>query len=868
MTRRLLALFALPALLLAPRSSFAQERGAAAFSEAVEGLGTTTRVLMIGAHPDDEDTNLIAWLARGRHVETAYLSLTRGDGGQNLIGDELGEALGVIRTEELLAARRVDGGRQFFSRAYDFGFSKSAEETLRHWPKDTLLGDVVQVVRTFRPHVIVAVFSGTPRDGHGHHQVSGLLAREAYDVAGDSIRFPRARYGAPWTPLKFYRAARFNPDAGTARVDVGEYDPVLGRSFAEIAGESRSQHKSQGFGALQRKGQIWDYVRREATRVNERTDAKAEASLFDGVDTTWARFRTVVSDARQRAALDSLPAVFAAANRTFDARHPERVLPALQRARALLGAICPEEPHACGKARPAMADLESTLASASARVDRALQLAAGLEIDATVTRPATMVGAPTRVEVRVYNRGRLPASIDGIVPIIGRDDLILASTRARPVAPGGVLVDTVDVVLAEPTRPWWLVAPRRGDLFASASTVAENLQNQGARIAVIGGLDVAGSRLPFSLMAPVEYRYAHQVRGEVRVPLAVVPAVSVTLDDAVAYARAGVPLDRQLLVRLRSADTAARDVTVRLELPAGLTADSAARTVRLAGYDAQRAVVFRLRGGLAPGRHAIRVRAESAGETFATGYQLVEYEHIRPQRLYRPAELALEAVDVELPANVTVAYVPGVGDNIPRALAQLGVPMTIVQPGALATAELDRFSTVVVGPRAMQAFPAVTAASSRLLDYARRGGRLVVQYQQDAIARPGLAPLPMTFARPADRVTEETAAVTIVDSASVLRTPNRIGDADWAGWVQERSLYMPRTFAEGWQAPLETHDPGEPPNRGALLVAPVGRGTYVYTTLSFFRQLPAGVPGAARLFVNLLAAEARPAVAGASEGER
>ena len=246
-------------------------------------LEAQMRVLLIGAHPDDEDTNLIAWLQRGGRAETAYLSLTRGDGGQNLIGDELGEALGIIRTEELLAARRVDGAHQFFTRAFDFGFSKSAEETYAHWPRDSVLNDVVTVVRSWRPHVIITMFSGTPRDGHGHHQVSALLGREAYAVAGDTVRFPVSRFGAAWTPLKLYQTARFQPDSATITINVGEYNEDLRRSYAEIAGESRSQHKSQGFGAAQRKGVVWNYVQRKSSRVNEGTPAKSERSIFDGI---------------------------------------------------------------------------------------------------------------------------------------------------------------------------------------------------------------------------------------------------------------------------------------------------------------------------------------------------------------------------------------------------------------------------------------------------------------------------------------------------------------------------------------------------------------------------------------------------------
>ncbi len=298
-------------LVAAPRFLFAQERGAIALGEAVAGLDVTGRVLLIGAHPDDEDTQLLTWLARGRQVETAYLSLTRGDGGQNLIGNELGPFLGMIRTEELLAARRLDGGRQFFTRAYDFGFSKTAEETYTHWPKDSILKDVVTVVRAFRPQVIVAVFSGTPRDGHGHHQVSGMLAREVFDAAADTVRFPtRATLGlGPWSPTKFYRAARFNPAEATLAFNVGELSALRGRTYAEIASESRSQHLSQGFGVLQRRGTSMDYLTLEA--VHDGGVKRREVAPLDGIDAGWTRFAAAALADSGRAALDSLPAAIA-----------------------------------------------------------------------------------------------------------------------------------------------------------------------------------------------------------------------------------------------------------------------------------------------------------------------------------------------------------------------------------------------------------------------------------------------------------------------------------------------------------------------------------------------------------------------------
>jgi hypothetical protein len=337
----------------------------------------------------------------------------------------------------------------------------------------------------------------------------------------------------------------------------------------------------------------------------------------------------------------------------------------------------------------------------------------------------------------------------------------------------------------------------------------------------------------------------------------------------VQFARAGTPLDRSLRVHLRSADTTARAITVRLELPAGLVADSVARTVTLAGYDARATLTFRLRGTLAPGRHAVRATAESGGERFAVGYGLVDYPHVRAQRLYRPATVAVEAVDLRLPERARVAYVPGVSDNVAPALADLGLDVAVLDSASLGTADLARFTHVVVGPRAYEANHALAAANGRLLDWVRAGGTMVVQYGQYEMTAPGVMPYPITLGRPAQRVTLEEAPVRVVDAAApVLAAPNRIGAADWTGWVQERATYMPQTADPRYRTAVALADPGEPDNANAVLVAAVGRGTYVYTTLALFRQLPAGVPGAARLMANLLAARAPAAAPNAASGAR
>ncbi|HEX2716316.1 MAG TPA: PIG-L family deacetylase [Gemmatimonadaceae bacterium] len=840
--RRSLIAALIVALITAPRVLPGQERGATALRELTDALPNTMRVLLIGAHPDDEDTQLIAWLSRGRHVETAYLSLTRGDGGQNLIGNELGEALGVIRTEELLAARRVDGAKQFFARAYDFGFSKSAEEAFAHWPHDTLLADVVTVVRQFRPHVIVAVFSGTPRDGHGQHQVSGIVAREAYDLAGDATKFPARRTAGapPWQPLKFYRAARFNPDGSTLRFNVGEYSPLLGRSYAEIAGESRSQHKSQAFGALQRKGVIWDYVRREATRVMAPADPRAERSMFDGIDTTWGRFARIDGAGEIPPLIDSVQA----AVRREDPRLTTQLLVRLGRRAKRLAPIQ-------ASSQEEGSDLFATAGSLARRAEQAAVLAAGIAIEATVEREVFAAGDTVRVSVAVFNRG-----IDTIAVVGGRGP---QSPNFRPVdsdmphegrAPFlRILPDSVGRYLIRisaerPTLPFWLDAPRSGDMFARATG------QQDTTVGLFAALRLGGGVVTVAL--PVVYRYADPVRGEIQHPVAVVPAVSVALEHAIGYARVGAPIDRVVRAELRSGRNAEQRVAVRVRTPAGVTAAPVADVVL--PPLGRRTVDIALRGQLAEGTHQIEVVAEANGQQFRSGYTEIDYEHIRPNRIYRDATLTIRSVAVSVP-QVAVGYVQGVSDNVLPSLRELGVNVVAIDPATLGSADLSRFGTIVVGPRAYESSDALVANNARLLDYVRDGGRLVVQYGQYEMTQPGMMPYPITIARPHDRVTDENAPVSMI-GGQVLAAPNRIGAKDWEGWVQERSLYMPRGFDPRYVPSLEMHDPGEPENRGALLVARYGEGTYVYTTLAIFRQLPAGVPGAARLFLNMLVADA------------
>jgi LmbE family N-acetylglucosaminyl deacetylase len=726
----------------------------------------TMRVLWIAAHPDDEDTNLIAWLARGRNVNTAYMSLTRGDGGQNLIGNELGEALGVIRTEELLAARRLDGAHQYFGREYDFGFSKTAEETRQHWPQDSVLNDVMTVMRAFRPHIVITTFSGTPRDGHGHHQISAIIAREAYDQAADTVRFPVAKFGRPWTPLKLYRLARFSPEDRTLAINVGEYNPYLGLSYQEIAADSRSQHKSQGQGTVRQKGVVWDYLMREDSRVPA-PPAKEEQSIFAGFDTT----KILVRDGR-------------------------------------LTPPVPDPP---------------------------------VQIEAVADRQALALGETAKVAMTMYNRSHSP--IDFSYMYYG--DLI-GTTR---VLPDSAFHWQEEFKGIEITQPWWLARPRNGDLFTpKLDGMSEDERSKKAWMQVGVVLDGRLVRLP----TPIVYHYVDRVKGDVQRPLIVAPGISIALDQAMAMARANTAYDQVIEATLRSAYVDSTPVTVTLSLPRGLTADSISRTVKLAA-EGTRTLAFRVRGNLPLGQHQIVATATAKGASFRSGYIPIEYPHINPQRIYRPSTVTITAADVILPPRLNVGYVPGVGDNVAPVLQELGVPVTILQPDDIPAADLRRFSTIIVGPRAYQASQTLIDNNEYLLAYVRNGGRMVVQYGQNEMQRPGIMPYPVTLQQRAERVTDENAPVTFTDPASpLLNSPNKITQADFNGWVQERATYMPSTFDARYRSMLSMNDPGEPANRAAILAAAYGRGTYIYVPVALFRQLPAGVPGGARIFANLL----------------
>ncbi|MEO5568738.1 MAG: PIG-L family deacetylase [Gemmatimonadaceae bacterium] len=852
-----------------------QPIGAVALGDLVQGLGVSTRVLVIGAHPDDEDTYLISWLARGRHVETAYLSLTRGEGGQNLIGNELGYALGQIRTEELLAARRVDGAHQYFTRAVDFGFSKSVVETAAKWPRELILRDVVAVIRAFRPHVIVSVWTGTEADGHGHHQYAGMIAREGFEAAADAGRFATTVGSVlpPWAPSKFYRVARVSggfsttPDSsrspGNVKFNVGEYNPLFGRSYAEIAAMSRSQHLSQGMGMVLPLGTIWDGLTLDTSRVG--ATRATDTDIFSGIDTTWARFDHAPLDTL-KPQLSRLAGAMATARVVQDVDKPSELVPVLGRVlgaarRARGGVGCADtQVVRCPADR---ADLAMALNTVIDRASRALILAAGVTIDAQSSREKVALRDSVDVTVAIYNRGTWNVElVDGAVVIEDKSSDLGAG--GVPILPDSALRLGGRVEMPGVTYPWWLVygTDERLPLYAMRDGTGEpraplvpqmilgddRVRSSGVDLVLrINGTDVRASA------SPIVYRFADPARGEQRHPLAGVPRITTTFQSSVEYIRANRPVDRSVRVEVTSAWSKADTVDVQLGLPPGLRADSLGKRVVLPPFG-KASVFFRIRGTVRQNDYRIFGRAVNRSAAYQLGFVEILYDHIRPVRYYQPPEIQLAAVDVNIPANLEVAYVRGVGDNIPRMLEQLEIRSKVIAPDAIPSLDPAAYSTLVIGPRAFEASDVVAASASAIQDFARRGGTVVVQYSPN-IDRRGLLPFPVTFARPVDRVTDETAVVTFLSPAHrIVNAPNRITAVDFATWGQERGLYMPRAFDPQYTAIFEIHDQGEPPNRGGILVAPLGKGTYIYTSLSFFRQLPGGNPGAARLFVNLLSA--------------
>jgi LmbE family N-acetylglucosaminyl deacetylase len=858
-------------------------------AQRLEGTGTVAtglllrqmdgvkRVLMIAAHPDDEDTALLTTLARGQGAETAYLALTRGDGGQNVIGPELWEGLGIVRTGELLAARELDGGQQFFTTAFDYGYSKSADEALSFWPREELLSDVVWTVRSFRPHVIVSVFSGTPADGHGQHQAAGIMAREAFAAAGDPERFPEqlARGVEAWEPLKLYQTSRrrFFPqgtelDDGALDVQTGVHDPLLGRSLLQLSMESRSQHRSQDMGAAQPAGPRMTGVILMESRVGD--DAQ---EIFAGVDTTLIGITAGLPAAAASAARAPLNAYRRSILAAVDdfGLDPMTIAPHLFDARVHLQAAQAEVGDA--------ADMEFATAIA-ARLDvtnRAIFAATGVSFDVRSVDDLLVPGQTVRVGAQLWNGGTytLKSPETSLELPAGWTSTLVETSGLSPdgvVAPGGLASFAYDVSVpadAKLSRQYYLREQRDGARYVWPDEpelwgLARDPELvQGAVIFGFASDDPSDSAALLHAgqnTMSVDWRYVgvDPALGEFEKPVLVVPPVSVTVaPSGVTWPQSKSGAQAVSVVIRTEAEQGSRG-SVEISAPAGWTVTPPSQPYVLDEAGAERSMTFDIQpsGMVAAGQHTFDVLARTdAGHVYDEGYMLIDYEHIERTARYSDSEATVSVVAVEVRDDVRVGYIMGSGDDGPEAIRQMGAPIELLDEARVRDGDFEGFTTIVLGVRAYETRPDLQASSAQLLDFVRSGGTVVVQYNRGPLG--SLSPWDMTVGRGSPRVSDETAPVHMLEpDAPVFTSPNRITDADFDGWVQERGLYFASTWDDRYTPLLELNDPGEEPRHGSMLATTLGDGVFVYAALSFFRQWSGQVPGAYRLFANLISLDA------------
>ena len=744
--------------------------GAIEVEQSLARLNNLGTVLMIAAHPDDEQTAVLAYFARGRHMRTAYLSLTRGEGGQNLIGSEQGPALGVIRTQELLAARKIDGAQQFFTRAIDFGFTKSSSETLEKWGHDRILSDVVWVIRRYRPDVVILVFSGTPADGHGQHQVSAILGKEAFDAAGNADRFPeQLKFVQPWQAKRLVRA-NFNlglfraalppgtqlptfpqlPGAGAA--DTGAFNPVLGYSYQELATMSRSMHHSQGTGAIRRPGP-------GETTFGLIAGDPSTKDIFEGVDTTWNRLPGGAAVG---------PLIYDAI-RDFDMTHPEKSLPALAKVRPLIAAIA--DPLAKVK----LAELDETIA-----------LCAGLYVEAAAHQPEVSPGANLAVTTTVINRSNAHVTLQGgTVEGVWNEPIVAPSAGLGYNQSVTIPFDKAVPVTQPYTQPYWLVKPPSGDVYQVDDQMLIGLADTPPAVKMRLKLNVDGA--PIEVTRPVEYRYAPRAEGERVRLLAIVPPIAVNVTDPVAVFPAVTARNVQVTVRANVANAAGN---LRLDLPGGWRAVPRSQPIHLAGAGDEDQLTFEVTPPAAQSIATLKAVATVNGREVANGMNTISYPHIPTQILFPPSNVKLVRANIAITAH-KVGYIMGAGDQMPDALRQLGIEVTLLSPSDLEQGDLSRFDAIVAGVRAYNVRNDLRPTRRVCMDYVKNGGTYVVQYQN---ADPTLNMGPYPFTVPGGnqyRVTVEEALVTFPHPDSpLLQTPNHIVPKDFDGWVQERALYM------------------------------------------------------------------------------
>ncbi|GGF48419.1 PIG-L family deacetylase [Echinicola rosea] len=781
-------------------------------------LRETKRVLYIAAHPDDENTRLIAYLGNHTHAEVGYLSLTRGDGGQNLIGKELGVELGMIRTQELLKARETDGGQQFFSRAIDFGYSKNPDETLNNWDKEKLLADVIWVIRNFQPDIIINRFNTTPGVTHGHHTTSAILSLEAFEAAADPTVFPdQLDMVDPWQAKRvFWNAynwrAPYQPEKGKLyhAFETGAYDDLLGLTYAQIAADSRTMHKSQGFGSTAPYGGAVDFI-----ELVE--GAPFEQSPFEGIPNRW---NEVDHGQAIQSALDK-------AVNQFDFVHLGNNLPRFLRVKQLLDELNPSEKWIREKQH---------------QIDQLIIELLGLKVEFTAGQQEAYLGEEIEGTLVVSN----PSSIN--VKVLDFDVMGSSHSFKKDVSDNAVLRDELALEIA-PTliasQPYWIENPPQNNLYQvyDQNKIGKAFNDP----TVSGKLTFQLSGEDFVMEVPLKYKYNDPVDGEVNQPFVLLPPVQVSVDHDQVYVLSDKSAEFSVIVSFGT-----KMLPGNLQLK-GLK-EGAYKVLESTVNEAKKEKTYRLsvNGDTQTGKTVVTAQyVTTEGKIYEEGVKHIDYKHIPALTYFPKANFDLIKLNLKTTAQ-NIGYIPGAGDDVPEVLRNLGYAVTELENGSLDAGRLKQFSTVIVGIRAFNVNQQVVDQFDQLMKYVENGGNLIVQYNTTASLKTDqMGPYPFDISR--KRVAVESAPVAVdFEGHPVLQGPNVIGMEDFDGWIQERGLYFTENWDEHYVAPLSMHDPGESASKGSLLLANYGKGTYTYSGISWFRLLPAGVPGAIKLFVNLI----------------
>ena len=795
--------------------------------EKVQKLNFLGTALYIAAHPDDENTQLIAYLANKVKARTGYLSLTRGDGGQNLIGSEMRELLGVIRTQELLAARSVDGGEQLFSRANDFGYSKHPDETLEIWQKEKVLADVVWAIRTFKPDVIINRFNHrTPGTTHGHHTASAMLSMEAFDLAKDKTKYTnQLKFTDVWQPNRlffntswwFYGSKEKFEKADKSKMlsfDVGVYYPLKGLSNNEVASIARSQHLCQGFGTLTSRGSHKEYI--EFLKGDYPKDNK---NIFSGINTTWNRI----------SGGGDIGDVLYEVEKNFDFVNPSKHLPALLKAYKKIENL--DDKH--------WRDIKLK------EITTIIEACAGLYLEASSNNSKTTPGSPVELKLEILNRSNLSMELTSlkILPenrVIAKDIELLPNIKKN-------FNETILVKNTKYSSPYWLENPWDLGMYSVKNQKLIGKPETPRPIAI--SYNIMIDAIDITITKPVVYRYAKRDKGEIYEPFEVLPKVTTKLNDKVLIFADNEA--QKVPVTIRSG-THNMSGTIQLEVPKGWKVSPKEIPFSIQQKNDVQIVNFMVSPTQKQSEGKLKAIVKSAGNVYDKELIEINYNHIPKQSVLLASEAKIVRLDIKKEGKL-IGYIQGSGDVIPESLRQIGYEVKEIDVAAINETDLNKFDAIVIGIRAYNIHKTLPFKQKYLLDYVNNGGNMIVQYNTQGRTSNTDVKAPFKLQLSRDRVTDENAKVNILAKENpLLNYPNKITDEDFKGWVQERGLYFPNKWSKEYTPILSMHDKGESSKKGSLLIAKYGKGNYIYTGLSFFRELPVGVSGAYKLFANML----------------